>query len=119
MKIQCACGAKYAFEVTPDQARQRVEFVCPACGLDSSDYVTQLARQEFGGPGAAPPVAPPTEIVPTSPMSPPTGQLRLHRSEPKAVEEVAPPGEAEFCPKHPGVGTTANCLVCDKPICPK
>ncbi|MSU57030.1 MAG: hypothetical protein EXS35_02415 [Pedosphaera sp.] len=67
MKIQCACGAKYAFEVTPEQAHQRVQFVCPACGLDSSDYLTDLVRQQFGigapGPGAAPAVeiaAPPS-----------------------------------------------------------
>ena len=53
MKIQCSCGAKYAFEVTPEQAQQRVQFVCPACGADSSDYVTQLARQELGLPPAA------------------------------------------------------------------
>ena len=52
MKIQCSCGAKYAFEVTPEQAQQRVQFVCPACGADSSDYVTQLARQELGLPPA-------------------------------------------------------------------
>ena len=39
MKIQCACGTKYAFDITPDMAQNPVRFVCPACGLDSSEYV--------------------------------------------------------------------------------
>ena len=47
MKLQCSCGAKYTFEVTPDMAQQPVHFVCSACGLDASEYVTQLVRQQF------------------------------------------------------------------------
>ena len=49
MKIQCACGAKYAFDITPDMARNPVRFVCPGCGLDSSEYVNQLVREELAG----------------------------------------------------------------------
>ncbi len=66
MKIQCSCGAKYAFDVTPEQARQPIQFVCPACGLDASAYVTQLVRQQFEQsdyPSAAP-VAPAIEVAP-------------------------------------------------------
>jgi len=32
MKIQCACGAKYAFEVQPEMLDKPVQFVCPSCG---------------------------------------------------------------------------------------
>ena len=48
MKIQCGCGAKYEFEITPDMAQNPVQFVCPACGADSSAFVTNLVRQQLG-----------------------------------------------------------------------
>src|SRR5262245_32840223 len=47
MKIQCSCGAKVAFDVTPDMAQRRVQFVCPSCGVDASDFVNDLIRQEL------------------------------------------------------------------------
>ena len=49
MKIQCACGAKYAFDATPEMLQNPVKFVCPGCGLDSSDFVNELIRREFAG----------------------------------------------------------------------
>ena len=48
MKIQCPCGAKYAFDVSPEMAQTPVRFVCQACGADSSDVVNGLIRQELG-----------------------------------------------------------------------
>lgn len=138
MRIHCECGAKYAFEVPPEQARQPVSFVCPACGLDSSAYVTQLVRQEFGIASTAPGVAPAPEIAlppggaivvtsvtatapPPAPHSPPPAsvQIRLHRGGAQPSEAAAPEPEPSFCPKHPGVQTTEQCRVCEKPICPK
>ena len=53
MKIQCSCGAKYALDVTPEMAETPVRFVCPACGLDASDFVNNLVRQELGLPADA------------------------------------------------------------------
>ena len=49
MKVQCSCGAKYAFDATPEMLKNPVKFVCPNCGQDSSDFVNGLIRQEFGG----------------------------------------------------------------------
>lgn len=123
MKIQCSCGAKYAFEVTPEQAQQPVQFVCPACGLDASAYVTQLVRQQFGLPAPAPEIAAAPEIAsapPPAPAAPPPPpvQVRLRRGEAKPAEE-APVADARFCRKHPGVRTTEQCVVCGRPICPK
>ena len=59
MKIQCSCGAKYSFDVTPDNVAQPVRFVCPACGVDSSDLVNDLIRREFAAatPAPEPPAA--------------------------------------------------------------
>src|SRR5438093_13496803 len=54
MKLQCACGAKYAFEVQPEMLSKPVQFVCPSCGLDSSAFVNQLVQQELS---VAPPPA--------------------------------------------------------------
>ena len=55
MKIQCACGAKYAFDVTPEMLQNPVRFVCPSCGRDSSDFVNELIRRELGGQTPAAP----------------------------------------------------------------
>ncbi len=123
MKIQCACGAKYAFEVTPAQAQQPVQFVCPACGLDSSAYVTQLVREQFRLPVAPPPeVAPAPEIAAAPAVSPPPApapiQARIRSVEPRPAEE-APVADTRFCRKHPGVRPTEQCVVCGRPICPK
>src|SRR5882724_1470544 len=78
MKLQCSCGAKYSFEVTPDMANQPVHFSCPACGMDYSEFVTNLVRQEFGSAPAsaiAPPppgyIAPPPAIAPAPTAAPP------------------------------------------------
>lgn len=98
MKIQCACGAKYAFDVTPEMVAAPIQLICQTCGADNSAAVNQLIRQQFnapvptisvsvvspapapaspatpaGGPGSAPrvaPPAPPVRITPPSPESP-------------------------------------------------
>ena len=56
MKIQCRCGAKFAFEVTPEMAETSQRFVCPACGADDSAEVNEIIRQQF--------TAPPVEVAP-------------------------------------------------------
>jgi hypothetical protein len=68
MKIQCPCGTKYAFDVTPEMGQSPIRFVCQNCGADSSALVNQLIRQQLGleAPAAAarPAVAPAPVIVP-------------------------------------------------------
>jgi hypothetical protein len=105
MKIQCACGAKYEFDTTPEMADDPVKFVCPRCGLDSSDRVNDLIRQEFGIP-PLPAVAAP--------------RLKIARDEtPSAPAPPAPAAASKFCARHPRVPVTRNCAVCQKPICPE
>jgi len=84
MKIQCACGAKYEFDVTPEMLP--VKFVCPSCGLDSSEFVNELVRREFAGqtPAAPPPA---TE----------TPRLKIARGEPPPPA----PAEANIAPDIP------------------
>ena len=94
MKIQCACGAKYAFDATPEMLQNPVRFVCPSCGLDSSEYVNELIRREFAGqtPAAPPPA---TE----------SPRLKISHGEPPpsapAEAAASAPAAEEHCPKHP------------------
>src|ERR1051325_7002240 len=79
MKIQCSCGAKYNIEVTPDMAQGPVHFVCSACGLDASEYVTTLVHRELAFAGIPVPPQPVSaglsNIAPPPPgyASPPPG----------------------------------------------
>jgi len=146
MKIQCSCGAKYAFEVTPEQVRQPVKFICPACGYDGSDFVNQLIRQQFepAAAGVTTAMAPPIEVAPAPAVTATAGvpveevsapapaesasgaqarpaalQVRLHQSGEKARESAPTRSDPRHCPKHPGQNTVEKCFVCGKPICPK
>ena len=123
MKIQCSCGAKYAFDVSPEMAKNPVRFVCPACGLDASDFVNSLVRQELGlsGPAAATPAAGAGgDPGSTSAPPPPVARVRVHAPEAGPAEaEPAPPSAPQRCLKHPDQFTTDKCHVCSKPICPK
>lgn len=110
MKIQCACGAKYAFDATPEMLHHPIKFVCPSCGLDSSDFVNELIRREF---------AESTPAAPT-PMTE-TPRLKIARAEPQptATEETKTesPAAATHCPKHPREVAVHHCVVCGKPMC--
>ena len=138
MKIQCSCGSKYTFEVTPEMANQPIHFVCSSCGLDASEYVTNLVRQELGASPAAAgtPVAAPAPIrvaapvrvaLPAAPSASPVAP-RLHISKPAYLSETALPAAAVptasadapvLCSKHPGQVATERCYMCQKPICPQ
>src|ERR1019366_7853835 len=101
MKIQCSCGAKYALDVSPEMAKTPVRFICPACGVDSSDFVNDLVRKELGLPKPAAP-------------------MRIRLSEPDPAESAPEVSDApQRCPKHPDQFTTDRCRICSKPISPK
>ena len=112
MKIQCACGAKYAFDATPEMLQNPVRFVCPSCGLDSSDHVNELVRREFA---AQTPAAPPQAAE--------APRLKIARDKPSEsapVESAAPARPAkEYCPKHMHALATHHCVVCGRPMCPE
>src|ERR1039458_6869098 len=111
MKIQCSCGAKYAFDVSPEMAQTPVRFVCPACGLDSSDFVNNLVRQELGLPEPA--AAPAIQAAPAV-------RVRLHTSPAAAAETTkADDDQPSRCHKHPDQFVIDKCYVCSKPLCPK
>ena len=107
MKIQCACGAKYAFDATPEMLQNPVRFVCPTCGLDSSESVNELIRRELAGQTSAAPAGEST-------------QLKISRDEPQPSappEESASAPAEEHCPRHPRELAADHCIVCGKPMC--
>jgi len=120
MKLQCSCGAKYAFDITPDMAQNPVKFICPNCGLDASDYVNQLVREELASRGGAAPMPETPAAAATAVPPPPPPVARIHISHaPKAPEPaVEAAASSKFCIKH-REQATEQCAVCHKPICPK
>ena len=140
MKVQCSCGAKYVFDITPAMRSNPVQFTCPACGTDASQFVDQLVRRELGqtvAPSGPPvsvltgaPVAAPApagvllddSAPPPRPVARPTAvAVRVHTPQAGASAENAAstPVGGSPCLKHPGELATEKCYVCSKPICPK
>jgi hypothetical protein len=107
MKIQCACGTKVAFDVSPEMARTRVQFVCPNCGQDSSDLVNELIRREIAsGPATPPPVEiapPPSAEAGGAPPAPPA-RPRVVIATPRPIMPASAPGPVVATPP-PAVST--------------
>ena len=131
MKIRCSCGAKYQFDIAPEMESRPVRFICPACGVDASEFVDSLVRQELGqtwtpsgapvdvAPGCAPPpVAAPAGVLLATEPAPAAARpaVRMVTRGPEAVSAEAAP---QPCLKHLGELATERCYVCSKPICPK
>ena len=111
MKIQCSCGTKYDFAVTPEMAQSPIKFVCQNCGADSSDFVNELIRQQFAPITPTPPPAPVTAPAPIA--------LKIS---PKTEADPAPEKpavESKFCSRHRQEKVTERCVICEKPICPQ
>lgn len=139
MKVQCSCGAKYVFDITPAMRSNPVQFICPACGVDASQFVDDLVRRELGqatapygqpisvltgAPAAAPiPAGVLLDDAPPPPVAAPRPAVavRMHKPAAAAVAEGAPPVPVDGTPclKHPGEVATEKCFMCSKPICPK
>jgi endogenous inhibitor of DNA gyrase (YacG/DUF329 family) len=117
MKIQCSCGTKYSFEVTPEMARNPIRFVCQNCGLDSSEYINELVREELSKPAARQPLAEEAPVPAIASMPPPASRLKISHEEKPA--EPSPPAASvsNFCAKHRTVPVAAKCTICGKPIC--
>ncbi|HEX9048722.1 MAG TPA: B-box zinc finger protein, partial [Verrucomicrobiae bacterium] len=103
MKLQCSCGAKYAFDVTPEMARNPVKFICPNCGLDASDYVNRLVRDELASQEPEPP-QPDVPAQPAPAVSAPPPAARLRISHDASAPAVAPTSPTPPAPPAPAVG---------------
>ncbi len=119
MKIQCQCGTKYAFDVTPEMAVNPVTLVCQNCGADNSLAVNTLIQQQFPVTATESATAP-VESAPPPAESTPRMRVAVHVATPAvgaaSTSETAAP---QMCRKHPGNFTSEQCRVCNKPICPQ
>ena len=127
MKIQCSCGAKYQFDIAPAMVNNPVRFVCPACGVDASEFVDSLVRRELGQtatPAGVPqPIlgpAPSTAKLAPAPAAPQPAPAPVPAPAPAATFNPQPASPSHpVCPKHPGQVAAQKCYICSKPICPK
>ena len=118
MKIQCSCGTKYSFEITPEMARNPVRFVCPNCGLDSSEYVNQLIREELAEQAASQSLPEDAPAPSIASVPPPAARLKIsHEQKPAEPTPPAPSASGKFCAKHRTVPATGKCAICGTPIC--
>ena len=49
VKIFCACGQKYSFEVQPGEGRMPFPVACPACGQDGTHQANQVIARLLNG----------------------------------------------------------------------
>jgi hypothetical protein len=49
VKIQCACGTRYKFEVEPAQGRMPQRVSCPGCGADGTPEANAILTSKVGG----------------------------------------------------------------------
>src|SRR5690349_17744605 len=70
MKVQCQCGAKYSFDVTPQMIAEPVRFVCPSCGFDSSAMVNEMIQREAAESRGARGESREPEVAPASAPAP-------------------------------------------------
>ncbi|MEW6161401.1 MAG: hypothetical protein AB1813_28565, partial [Verrucomicrobiota bacterium] len=146
IKILCECGTKFAFDIEPVGARMPVPVPCPGCGKDCTEAANQIIQQNLSSASPQPsetarpqPVAivvgtakPAGASVAATPQAsgtaPPSGPVRVAvagRKPPPPPEEGADAAqsaassepEVHYCPKHPQEVVTAECVVCNKPIC--
>ena len=82
VKILCACGAKYSFDVEPVDGRMPFTVQCPTCQLDGTAAANQIIAQS----AAAAPA--------------PKSALRIHLAHPEAAAAAPETAPVEMCHKH-------------------
>jgi outer membrane protein assembly factor BamB len=70
IKVQCACGAKYSFDVEPVDGRMPFAVNCPACGADGTESANQIIAEQGGSAKLRVRVATPANAVPMPPALP-------------------------------------------------
>ena len=97
--------------------RAPIQFVCQKCGADLSPAVNTLIGQELGVSAAPATPSLPEEAKPAA-APPPSVRVQV-KAQPAAEQQDTAPEALPLCPKHFGQQTTHQCLVCQRPMCPK
>lgn len=77
VKIQCACGQKYSFEVEPMDGRVPAPVACPVCGRDGTAEANEALRWLV--PPASPARVDETPLEPAPDPAPPPPPSRVRR----------------------------------------
>jgi hypothetical protein len=64
IKINCACGQRYAFDVEPVNGRMPAPVACPVCGVDGTAVANDIIAQNMTAP--PPPLTGGATVVSTS-----------------------------------------------------
>ncbi len=111
IKIECACGTNYKFEVEAIHGRMPMPVNCPSCGADGTAQANAILRKNSAGAAAA-------EAAPGTPARG-TPVVRLSAS-PPAIEMPPPRAAAPMAPATPqparkpegkGTAVVVACLV--------
>lgn len=78
IKVLCACGTKYKFDVEPVNERMPWPVNCPSCGADGTARANEIIRQTVAAPPPAT-AAPVFVAAPAVPAAQPPASLRINR----------------------------------------
>ena len=107
IKIQCACGTKFAFEVTPVNGRMPQNVACPNCNASALDQANAEIQRQLGQVASAAPN--PTPIAPP-PSATAAGGLRVSGGNAPTVSipSPAPPPPPAVSPAIPAAPRPAS-----------
>jgi hypothetical protein len=95
IKLLCACGTKFKFDVEPVHGRMPAPVFCPVCGADDTALANDILREHSGQRAPIRVAAPIAVTAAPAPAAAPTtsGGLRIHRAHasPESGESPPPP----------------------------
>ncbi len=114
IKVQCACGAKFSFDVEPVEGQMPEGIICPKCGADATNGANAAIAQKLSGATST--------QRPSAYSPPPKAKLKVSggHERPTAASSAAAEASASGvvpCSKHHNNLAEARCTNCDKPIC--
>lgn len=100
IKVQCGCGARYAFSVEPVNGGMPVAVSCPKCGTDGTGQANQQIQQSLSATAPAAPAVPPAFSAPAPAVKPGLRIGKSHAPEPPAAPQpTVEPAAAEAVPE--------------------
>lgn len=94
VKVECACGQRFKFDVEPVNGLMPYTVNCPTCGADGTALANAVIQSKL--PAQAPP---PANVAP-EPQAP--ARLRVHVAAPPAAVAAVSPPQPPDVPPSPG-----------------
>lgn len=106
VKLECACGQRYAFDVEPYKGGMPARVACPACGVDGTSSANSFIAQALAAqPAIAIPPPAPAQVVFTpigaAPPPPASAPPMNYPAPPPPPPPVAPPAPRLQVPARP------------------